>query len=265
MDLKIAPLAEPFEFAGHDAPQLQIILLHGFTASPTEVEPLGKFLFEKSEKKFLIRSILLPGHGIAGRMGFKALDNVSYTDWISDCQSKINKFATDYDCPILIGGLSMGALLTIITLHSSLARDPKFIGGILLSPALIIQSKIFNLVKYIKYIKKYQYKGQESEEFFKEHNLFSYHTRSLHASDEFRKVNKIAKKDLKDVSKPMIAFVAEEDELVNVERTLKLLQENQFIESHKITNMGHIFTVYPESQKIFDEIYQWIQERLEKR
>ena len=62
MNLKISPLAEPFEFKESKIPKVQIILIHGFTASPTEVKPLGKYLFEKSEKSFIIKSILLPGH-----------------------------------------------------------------------------------------------------------------------------------------------------------------------------------------------------------
>ena len=259
MKLKIAPLAEPFEFASPNPPQLQIILLHGFTASPTEVKPLGNYLFEKSDKRFLIRSILLPGHGIDGPDGYKALDSISYHDWIEDCQRKIYRFASDFDCPVLLAGLSMGALLTISFLHTSLAKNKKFIGGILLSPALIIKSKIFGLVKYVKYIMKYQYKGEESEVFFKKYNLFSYPTRSLSATDEFRKLVNQVKKELKAVEKPMIAFLAEQDELVNIDQTLYLLQENKFIERHKIPNMDHIFTVYPESEKIFEEIYLWIQ------
>ena len=143
--MKISPQAEPFEFINQDFPEVQLILIHGFTASPTEVRPLGKYLFDKSNGKYFIRSILLPGHGVDGSDGFKALDTVSYHDWIDACQNKIESFANEYDCPVIIAGLSMGALLTIHCLSTRFSGESKIIAGILLSPALSIQSKIFGL------------------------------------------------------------------------------------------------------------------------
>lgn len=45
MNLLIAPLAKPFVFKGLNNPLLQIIMIHGFTASPSAVMPLGEYLF----------------------------------------------------------------------------------------------------------------------------------------------------------------------------------------------------------------------------
>ena len=42
MNTNIMPLAEPFELKGENAHDLLIILIHGFTASPTEVKPFLK-------------------------------------------------------------------------------------------------------------------------------------------------------------------------------------------------------------------------------
>lgn len=262
--MKISPQAEPFEFISDVNPDVQIILIHGFTASPTEVKPLGKYLFDKSSKKYFVRSILLPGHGVDGPDGFKALDTVSYHDWIEDCQSKIELFAHNYNCPVIIAGLSMGALLTINCLSTKFSEDPKFIAGILLSPALSIKIRVFSLIKYIKYFKKYQYKGKGSEEFFERYNLFSYHTRSLNASDEFRKLLNLTKGEIENIQKPVLSYLAEKDEMVNIAKALVLMNKNKLIETHKVANMEHIFTVYQESEKIFLEIYNWIRRLLEK-
>ena len=156
----------------------------------------------------------------------------------------------------------MGALLTINLMQSTLASDNKYIGGILLSPALSMKNKLFNLVKLLKYVKKYQYKGIQSEKFFQQNNLFSYTFRSLKASDELRKLVNLTKSQIKNVHKPMLALLAENDELVDIRQVNFLLEENPKFEIQKIPKMGHIFTVFPQSEYIFDNILQWIKKIL---
>ncbi len=70
---------------------------------------------------------------------------------------------------------------------------------------------------------------------------------------------------IKNISKPMLVYLAEKDDLVNIENTYGLLQKNNFIKTILIPNMDHIFTVYPESEKIFEEIYIWITNELLKK
>ena len=262
MELLIAPLAKPFEFKGTEKPTLQIDMIHGFTASPTEVKPLGEYLFGQSNKNWLIRSILLPGHGIAGEEGYKALDHVSYNDWKNYCVTALVKFSEDCSCPIILVGLSMGALLAIrlILTESNIKESIK--AGVLLSPALYIQGKFFPLVKILKFFIKYQKKGFSSETFFETYNLFSYKTRSLHGVDEFRKLMIETTPLLNRVTIPLLTFLSENDDLVDIPKTIKLLKTIKNIEFELNSNLGHILTVYPESREIFSKIYTWI-EKLE--
>ena len=53
----IIPGAEPFRLKAKGS---KILLIHGFTATPTEVKPIGDYLHKK---KYDIYSVLLPGHG----------------------------------------------------------------------------------------------------------------------------------------------------------------------------------------------------------
>lgn len=257
MESSIAPLAKPFEFKGTSNPILQVILIHGFTASPTEVKPLGEYLFKKSNETILIRSLLLPGHGVDGLDGYKALDNVTLVDWKEYVKTTLETFANEYSCPVIVVGLSMGAVLTIQFLHSSF-EDPKYTAGILLSPALSISSTLFPYVKYLKYLMKYTSKGKDSELFFQKHHLFSYPKRSLRASDELRKLINETKPLIKDITKPILSYTAEGDDSVNIEKTNKFLETNTNIIIKKMPKMGHIITVYPESETMFNEIYTWI-------
>ena len=226
---------------------------------------MADYLFTKSNEKYLIKALLLPGHGIDGSYGYKALDTVSYKDWIDYVQNEIEKCTSNVSCPVIIGGLSMGALLTIQFLESELGKNEKFLGGVLLSPPLIMKSKIFPLIKYIKYFKKYQSKGQKSDEFFKEHNLFSYPVRTLKSTDEFVKFLKETKPKVKNLSKPLLACIAENDDKVDSAKTIALLRSNTNIKILEIGQLGHIFTVFPESEKVFEEINQWMTKLLSKK
>ena len=258
MELQISPLAAPFELKGSHEPELLILMMHGFTASPTEIRPLADYLFDKSEERYLIKSLLLPGHGIDGPDGYKALDSISYKDWIDYAMKEIIKYSSQVSCPVVIIGLSMGSLLTVQFLKSELGEDKKYLGGVLLSPPLVMKSILFPFVKYIKYFKKYQSKGLKSEDFFEKHNLFSYRVRSLNAVDEFRKLVKDTKPLVKNISKPLLACVAENDESVNSSKTIAFLRTNKDIEILEIPKLGHIFTVEPGSEKVFEEIDKWI-------
>jgi len=258
MKSNIASLAEPFEFIGTPNPIVQVILIHGFTASPTEVKPLGEYLFKQSDKNIVVRSILLPGHGVDGPEGYRALDNVKYTDWKQFVTTSIETFANEYSCPVIVAGLSMGAVLTLYFLHSTIGQNQKYIAGILLSPALSISNILFPYVKYLKYLTKYTSKGKDSELFFQRHHLFSYPKRSLNASDELRKLISETKPLIKDITKPILSYTAESDDSVNIEKTNKFLETNTNIIIKKMPKMGHIITVYPESEQMFNEIYNWI-------
>ena len=260
----ISPLAEPFEFTGPSNPVLQVILIHGFTASPTEVKPVGEYLFKKSHEKFVIRSILLPGHGMTGPDGYKYMDKVTFKDWKDHVEKEIISFTSTYDCPVVIIGLSMGAVLTIQFLQSDIGQQEKYLAGILLSPALVLSSSIFPLVKYLKYIKKYHYKGQESELFFQQHNLFSYPIRSLKATDELRKLLNETNPIVDKVTQPILSFLGEQDRTVNVQKTIKVLQKNPNIKTVLLPQMSHIFTVHPDIEPVFQEMYEWIISLLEK-
>ena len=263
MEMKIATLAQPFEFKASEDPVLQIILIHGFTASPSEIKPLGEYLFDKSEKKYMVRSILLPGHGIDGEEGYKALDSVSNIDWKNYCLTKVLEFSEEYVCPIVLIGLSMGALLVIHLLVNSSVRE-KCLGGVLLSPALYMQSKFLPIIKYLKYFIKYQPKGLESEQFYKEHNLFSYTIRSIHGVDELRKLAKSTRPLVKEINNPLLTFLSQNDDVVDVKKTSNHMANIASNFTYENSSLGHILTVFPESKTIFDEIHLWIEKLLKK-
>ncbi len=103
----------------------QALLLHGYTGSPYDLRPVADFL---AKRDIAVNVPLLKGHGT------KPVDLIAATaeDWLSEAQEILEGF--DHKKPIIVGGLSMGALIAIILATS----HRKIRGLVLFSPALVL-------------------------------------------------------------------------------------------------------------------------------
>ena len=106
-------LAKSFYFKGTS--ELGILLVHGFTASPTEMLPLGKFL---NEKGYTVHGIRLAGHAT----NYRDMVNFTWKDWYDSVEKGFLRLKEDF--PIIVPiGLSMGALLCLKLVQSSLETN----------------------------------------------------------------------------------------------------------------------------------------------
>jgi esterase/lipase len=114
-----------------------VLLLHGLYDCPFIMQDIGQYLHGL---QFLVRSILLPGHGTVPG----GLLNVAYQDWLQATHYGITSLAKEVDAIFLVG-FSTGASLA---LHYHLQNTPHNIAGlILLAPAIQI-SALSCLAKY---------------------------------------------------------------------------------------------------------------------
>jgi carboxylesterase len=101
----------------------QVLLFHGLTGSPYDLRPLANSLHARGAS---VQVPLLKGHGTK----IEDLRAVSAQNWLDQGRSLLKK--CDQDRPIILGGLSMGALIAIV-----LAHEAKRVNALLLiSPAL---------------------------------------------------------------------------------------------------------------------------------
>ena len=135
---------DPFFFKGGP---VGILLIHGFTATPVEMRPLGEFLHKKG---FTVAAPLLPGHNTSP----EDVNKFTWKDWVNFTENSYWSLKKHCD-EVFVGGESLGGLLAIYlaTYH------PEFVGVLTYSPALKVIAgkgdviKLFLLAPFIPYIK----------------------------------------------------------------------------------------------------------------
>jgi carboxylesterase len=125
-----------------------VLLVHGFTATPVEMRPLGDFLHKKG---FTVSGPLLPGHNTAP----EDINKFTWKDWVAHTENAY--WNLNRNCEqVFIGGESMGGLLAIYlaTYH------PEIVGILTYAPALRLIArkrdviKLYLLAPFIPYIKR---------------------------------------------------------------------------------------------------------------
>ena len=85
-DLFQNPLCRPFDFPGSS--QHGVLLVHGFTATPGTMLPLGKAL---AQCGFRVKGILLPGHGTNA----EDMELRRWPEWLAAVQAGFDQLVSE--------------------------------------------------------------------------------------------------------------------------------------------------------------------------
>ncbi|NHJ86307.1 MAG: alpha/beta fold hydrolase [Asgard group archaeon] len=241
---EIIPGAEPFRLKEKGP---KVLLIHGFTASPTEMRPIGDFLHSQG---YDVYSVLLAGHGTTP----EDLQTKTWLDWWDSVKVTYDAMPK---CDYVIG-FSMGALLAA---RLAVENQKKLKGLVLVSTYLNIKPKIINYFSFLfpllKRIKPYMAKSAETEQFFKENNLISYMKYPMSAVDESIKLVKYTKKHiLPKITIPTLIIQGAKDDRVdpnNYKILMKIIpSEEKFLEI--LPESQHIVTVGPDVDQLLNAI-----------
>ena len=98
-----APVVEGFALPG--SRPLGCLLVHGFTATPDEMRPLGEAL---AARGFPVRAVRLAGHGTE----VADLAGTRWTDWFASVTEGADRLRRDVPA-LAVAGMSLGALLAL--------------------------------------------------------------------------------------------------------------------------------------------------------
>ena len=200
-----------------------VLLFHGLTGSPFELQKYAKFLFKNG---YDVYAQCLPGHGD----DFNAIYTVTYNDWLNHAYNQFEKLKSKYE-NVFVAGLCLGAVLAL----SVAIKYPNKVSGIIsLSTTLFLDGWrlpwfMFLMPIALSTMIRFYYSYPECEP----HGIKNEKTRSvvkkllqkgdvgmndfpMTAIYELLKLSKIVRKNLKSIRAPIILIHSKEDDLTSV-------------------------------------------------
>jgi carboxylesterase len=128
-----------------------IILVHGFTSTPSVMRPWAEFL---NSHGYSVRVPLLPGHGTS----IEDLENVSWQQWPAEIESHLTSLLNDCE-KVFLCGFSMGGAAS---LHVAARYQSELTGIILVNPMIHRQGVWPTAVKFAaKFFKSFGTSGSD--------------------------------------------------------------------------------------------------------
>ncbi|MBT2695304.1 alpha/beta fold hydrolase [Bacillus sp. ISL-55] len=222
------------------------LLIHGFTGSPFEVEPLAQSLKERTDWKIVVPT--LPGHGDELR-----LKGIKHDEWLNHAENELKALLKECDT-VYVVGFSMGGLIA-----SYLASNYRVDKLVLLSAAAYYVNPK-QLASDIKEMMRDTLKGN-----LKENELFRRYTRKIKetpmtATLQFRRLVSKIKPILNDVKVPTLIAQGESDGIVPP-KSAHYLYENIGAEEKRLIfykNSKHLICHCDEKEHLFDEVYDFL-------
>mgnify|MGYP001204047413 CR=1 FL=1 len=170
-----------------------VVLVHGFSATPREMRPLGEALIEHG---FAALGVRLPGHGTSP----EDLSRRKHPEWIATVRTAINIAETEFE-RVYAAGLSTGSLALLTAAdHGQLA------GQVLLAPFLKLKHPMAPFVWFLRHLLNYDTRTIEPEL-----EPFYYSRRPLKAIHELIRLTREVRHHLAEVRAPSLVIASEGD------------------------------------------------------
>jgi len=222
------------------------LVLHGFTATTTEVRPLGERLHAAG---YTVSAPLLPGHGTHP----DDLNKVRWQDWLQTAESEYQKLSEQCE-EVWVAGESMGGLLSLLVA----AKNPNIKGLLLYAPALYVNkmSSAYVLQYVMKYLAK---KPSKDNLLWKGYNVYP-----LKGAVELLKLQKETRKVLGMVKQPTLAFFSEKDATVKLAASdlMKRKLGSKELELVILKESPHVILLANEHQKVIDHTLNYVSKKL---
>jgi len=222
------------------------LLVHGFTATTTEVKPLAEHLHQEG---YTVSAPLLPGHDTHP----DDLNKVHWQDWYQTVRQAYLDLRETCD-QIWLGGESMGALLCLLTA----VEFPEVTGLLLFAPALELKIKGSKAAYLLQYFKKYFDKGpSKNDQEWKGYNVFP-----LKGFVQLMRLQKQVQKKLGKVTQPTLVVISKADNRVSLSTGEAMINS---IASNKkqlivLEDASHTMLLDHDNQFILDQALAFVEE-----
>lgn len=223
-----------------------VLLIHGFTATTSEVRPLAEFLHGKA---LTVSAPLLAGHGTHP----DDLNKTKWQDWYQSAESAYLSLKVDHD-EVWVGGESMGGVLALMLA----ANHPEVAGLLLYAPAL--KARRVWLAPLLKHFTKYIKKGEGGPDLA----WSGYNVYPTKAMEQLLALQKRALTTLKQVTQPALIVMSKQDG--SVPFSVASLLNNQLASIDKelvvLEDSPHVILLANRQMEALDAAWKFLSTRL---
>jgi len=223
-----------------------VLLLHGFTGSPSEFRETGEFLHEHG---LTVYAPLLPGHGTTPA----DLNNRKWHEWCEEAVKGLEKL--QQKCKrIFVCGLSFGGTIAL-----SIAANHNINGAVVMAASTRSIHKWVFILPLISKFKKYKKKTDFNKTSLQR---FTYDCYPLKAVVEAEKFLKSLNKNLAKITAPLLLIYSRKDRTVSIDHS-NLIMEKTGSHNKKLIlleNSHHIITMGQDKERVNGEILEFIQQ-----
>ena len=231
--------------------EIGILLVHGFTGSPSSMRPWAEFMHQQG---YTVRVPQLPGHGTKP----EDLNNVKWQEWPRKVESELRELQKS-SSKIFVFGLSMGGGLTLYTTQN---HQEKITGIVLVNPMIHIPHVTPTMAKILS---KFQKMRSAVGNDIKRKNVteYAYDANPIVGIYELTKMLKVTRANLSKVSIPTLLFHSTEDHVLPVSNTEIILEgiSSKDKERVELTNSYHVATLDHDMEIIFEKSLTFVKER----
>ena len=229
--------------------KIGIVLVHGYTGSPSSMRPWAEYL---NQKGYTVRVPLLPGHGTKP----EDLSEIKWQQWPEKVESELDELRKNCT-KIFICGFSMGGGTT---LHVATKRSDKIAGIILVNPMIHLPFIGTKLAYLLSRIKKYRSSAGDD---IKRPGVTQggYEVMSTEGIYQILQMLKYTRANLHKVSVPMQLFHSVDDHTLPVSNTEIVMKRVGSLSKERIelTNSFHVATLDYDAEVIFENSRMFIE------
>ena len=222
-----------------------VLLIHGYTGSPTEMRWIGDSLHAGG---LTVSGPRLPGHGATP----EEMNRCRWTDWTEHAEQALADLRARCRT-VFVAGLSMGSLLT---LHLA-RRHPDLPGIILYSPAPWVQNQLLYLAPLARHFVATLPKSSDSDLVNPDadRQLWCYDVDPVGAAAELLKLMLRVRWSLAQVTCPALIIYSRGDGAIHPESARRTFERIGSRDKQLLTleESGHCITV--------DVHWQWVAEK----
>jgi carboxylesterase len=236
----------PFFYSGG---KTGILLIHGFTGTPSELRPMGDFL---NQRGYTVSAPLLPGHGTSP----EELQTTRWKDWVNSVETAFVELKQSGIEKLYVVGLSMGGLLALLL---SIQQQSLISGVVSMCAPIKVRDFRANFVRLIHWFMPFSLRGEGKHPDVEQH-LIPYDRTPLKSVGELNRLIGFVRKRLKQIEIPTLIIQSRHDETIDP-NSATIIFNSISSEDKTLTwyeKSSHIITVDRERKKLFQEVEQFI-------